>query len=175
MDVADEEIPADLHDDAEIFRLMAVGQESVESAVPDDLEAKLRAMINEEPEAGAARKRKFTWLRMAGWATAAAAAVLIGFTFVPAGRQADVSTIESGVNAADDVAAVEADHLIDDCDAYIEITDPEEAARLAEEAFALIRTKMAAGRSPLEKTDGKLRKLNFTINRILHNKSLKTS
>lgn len=157
------QLPDDMKDDAEIFRLLDIASVTAEDSVPEDLEQRLRSIMKDDKSESP--KSKGVILRYMAWAGTAAAAILLILNMIPSERQSDVIGTQYEM-----VAAAQTDE-----DGYYEITDADEAARLIAETMAMASDKLTMANTAISKTDKKVKTINETINKILNHKSLKTS
>lgn len=187
-----EELPEDMRDDADIFKIMAIETKALEEDVPDGLEDSIRSVIDIEP-------KKPRTIKFMPWISVAAAAIIIFIlTVLPVWKTSETThndlladktpTIDSikTVNENDNLSVAEVKindnvtettnidekEVNEDDDNYIEIDDPEEAARITAEALTLIRDKMALAHNSIEKADEQLKNINTSIKRILDNEKI---
>lgn len=189
-----EKLPEDMRDDAEIFKLMAIETKALEEDVPDGLEDSIRSIIGKE-------SKKPRVIKFVPWISVAAAAIVIFIlTVLPIWKTSEIThndllaektpAIDSikikTVNEDDNLSVAEVkandnvpettnteDKVInEDDDNYIEIDDPEEAARITAEALTLLRDKMALAHNSIEKADKQLKNINTSIKRILDNEKI---
>lgn len=160
-------LPSDLKSDAEIFRIMNADVSAIECSVPDNLEERIRALITEAPMAENQSSRKGVVLRFVAWASAAAAAILLIISVFSFSQQPDGLKIGGEV-----VAALETEP---DEDGYIEISNANDAEKIISGSMNLATEKMEVAYNSVTKTDNKIKKIDAKLNKILNNKSLKTS
>lgn len=186
-------LPEDMRADAEMFRRLEADLSELEVDVPQGLEDDIRSAVVGlgSPTAGAARHRGRI-IRLAPWAAAGAAAVglLIGFVVLRIDRDNPRSGNRTMVHetaavikdsapepdAGKRMCAASAQHVSDNAvvqqqsarprlakDSYIEINSPEEAAMLAQDAFSLIRDKLALAKNSIADVNGGLNQMGETM------------
>ncbi|MDE5568290.1 MAG: hypothetical protein K2J12_07590 [Muribaculaceae bacterium] len=158
-----DDLPDNLKEDAEIFKMIEKENSEIEDAVPDNLEGRIRAIMTEEPRVS----KKGIILRFVAWTSAAAALVILLLNILPLGLQNNMLQI-GGESLA--VLINEPDE-----DGYVQITDAEDAAKIIAGSMNLAGETMDVVYERVSKTDNKMKKLDDKINKILNHKSLKAS
>lgn len=157
------QLPDDMKDDAEIFRLLDVASVKAEDSVPDDLEGRLRSIMKDDESESP--KSKGLILRYMTWAGAAAAVIMLVLNIIPSHRQSDMIVTDYELIATAQV----------DEDGYYEINDADAAAKIIAETMGMASEKLSKASSAISKTNQKVKTIDETINKMLNHKSLKTS
>lgn len=166
-----DKLPEDLKIEAEIFGLIDCESPEIEKNIPEDLENRIRAIWEEEPQARKIRPGhlcgKGVILKFMTWASVAAALVVLLINILPLGQQNN--TLQIGGESL----AV----LINkpDEDGYVEITDAEDAALIISSSLSLAGKSIDEVYTPVSKAALKINKIDDKLNKILNHKSLKAS
>ena len=158
-----DDLPDNLKEDAEIFKMIEVENSEIEDAVPDNLEGRIRAIMTEEPRVS----KKVIILRFVAWTSAAAALVILLLNILPLGQQNNMLQI-----GGESLAVLINDP---DEDGYVEITDPEDAALIISSSLNLAGKSIDDAYTPVSKAALKMNKIDDKLNKILNHKSLKAS
>lgn len=162
-----DKLPEDLKIEAEIFGLIDRKSSEIEKNIPEDLENRIRAIWEEEPQARKIRPGKGVILKFMTWASVAAALVVLLINILPLGQQNNTLQI-GGESLA--VLINEPDE-----DGYVEITDAEDAALIISSSLNLAGKSIDEAYTPLSKAALKINKIDDKLNKILNHKSLKAS
>ena len=162
------ELPEDLRSDAEIFTLMDMADQEIETSVPDDLEDRIKSVMIGDESAGTshARKRGLI-LRFGVWSSAAAAVILMIVGIISFNNKSDDLRIGGELVASLENAPDE--------DGYVEITDATDAARIIAATMKIADYKITTAYSPVKSANDKMKKIDDKLNKILNHKSLKAS
>lgn len=162
-----DKLPEDLKIEAEIFGLIDRKSSEIEKNIPEDLENRIRAIWEEEPQARKIRPGKGVILKFMTWASVAAALVVLLINILPLGQQNNTLQI-GGESLA--VLINEPDE-----DGYVEITDAEDAALIISSSLSLAGKSIDEVYTPVSKAALKINKIDDKLNKILNHKSLKAS
>ncbi len=187
-------LPESLRGDAELFRHMSADLDVIVNEIPVGLEDRIRSIMDDEPSVVASRPRRLHIMRFAPWTAAAAAvALLIAFGMMrpPSRTPAPASVVDAALLTAQPVATdadtditvgsvaeemkpVEERLVADNTalqtereDYYLEITNPDQAAILAQDAFAMIRDKLAIAKYSMTGVSNGMNQISETMRDVI--------